>query len=184
MSNDHVLYSLIDYFSYNPEHKADSFVIPSWTIFQRVEFPGFLYKNDNSEAVRNPESIWATRLLDKRDTARGLKDYSFNQTFFERIFNEKYYYRKYLRQVILCQSYLENNSIPYLMFEGIWNSHEKFTNDSKSQTLISQIKKDKFLGFGKEWFITYVNNQILPCRHPTKEAHEQMAKILASEMKL
>jgi hypothetical protein len=191
MGNEHVFNSIVDYFSMNPEHKKDSFVVPSFSSYIRVEFydPLFyktFYKNTSNLEKLWPEA-WATRpligdylenYLSHVKNPTTTKKYLMNELFYKEFFNEEYYFARYYRTIIALQSVLKSWLIPYVMFDGLNNPHEFYADKKRIQPLKQQIDEKKWVNFGKLCFHSMTGIKKLPCGHPTAEAHDEMAAIL------
>jgi len=168
MGNEYVSSSLIDYFAVNNDHKKDSFVIPCFTKFSRVELPprqlpDFLPMGKN----------WTTIL-------KSTIEPEFTQMFFKNFYNEKYYYNRYLRIIISLQKILTSWNIPYVMCEGLKNerSHNVLSLDSISQKLIDQIDQSMWFSFFEPAKVLIDLENRLPCNHPNAFAHEEFSKML------
>jgi len=174
MGNEHVCGSIIDYFSLNPEHKKDSFVVPSFSSYIRVEFYNqSIFRYESIDGRIWPET-WATRPLNKDKFSRP----GFNELFYKDMFNEEYYFARYYRTIIALQSVLKSWLIPYVMFDGLDNPHEFYANKKRIQPLKYQIDEKKWVNFGISCFHGMTGIKKLPCGHPTAEAHDEMAAIL------
>jgi hypothetical protein len=168
MGNEHVLSSIVDYFSVNTEHQADSFVIPCFTSYSRLEF-----WSQAKAAAKYQNCRWTTIINSKQHV-------DFNRMFFEQMFDEKYYYLKYLRIIISLQSILSLKNIPYLMFEGIsGNPHKDMINDKDAKALLKLIDRKSWLRFTLANLDTMTDQQErLPDGHPNARAYSQMSEIL------
>ena len=163
--NEYVHNSIVDYFVENPSHKIDSFVIPCFSSYSRVEFP-FRTK------FEAPSYKTFTTIISSKKHIHS----KFIEIFFKEIFAEEYYYIRYLRTIITLQELLAHWDTPYLMFEGLsGNPHDKFKNNS----LINSIDQSKWFGFREK----NIDNQTNPKErlfdgHPNANAYRQMAEIL------
>jgi len=180
MGNEHVCNSIIDYFSLNPEHKKDSFVVPSYSSYVRVEFyDRSFYKCGPTHLARTWPEIWATRPVIKENSKFSkMQCLEFNEQFYKEMFNEEYYFARYYRTIIALQSVLKSWLIPYVMFDGLNNPHEFYADKKRIQPLKQQIDEKKWVNFGKLCFHSMTGIKKLPCGHPTAEAHDEMAAIL------
>jgi len=191
MGNEHVVNSIIDYFSMNPEHKKDSFVVPSFTSYIRVEFydPLFyktFYKNTSNLEKLWPEA-WATRPLigdqlenycSHMKNPTTTKKYLMNELFYKEFFNEEYYFARYYRNIISLQSVLKSWDIFYVMFDGLDNPHAFYGVKKRIHPLGKQIDSKNWINFGKICFRGMTGMKELPCGHPNAEAHLEMSNIL------
>ena len=162
--NEHVQDSIIDYIAKNPLHVSDSFIIPCFSTYSRIEFP-----------LISPENTFTFATIMSSKTKP-----EFTQMFFRDFFCPKYYYRRYMRIIILLQESLKNRDILYLMFDGLGtNPHERFANDHDILQLDDQVDKSKWLGFK----LKNIDNMTSPKDrladgHPNKNAYAQTADIL------
>jgi hypothetical protein len=176
MGNEHVYNSIVDYFSMNPEHKKDSFVVPSYSSYIRVEFyDQFYYKNGTKWARTWPEA-WATRPLVNENSRISCPE--FNELFYKDMFNEEYYFARYYRTIIALQGVLKSWLIPYVMFDGLNNPHEFYADKKRIQPLKQQIDEKRWIEFSISCFHGMTGIKKLPCGHPTVEAHDEMAEII------
>ena len=166
MGNEHVFASIVDYFAFFPEHKKDSFVIPSFSKFSRIEFPVPGKYNYIKRA-------WATILNSRFEP-------EFTKLFFEKFYVDEYYYSRYMRIIISLQAILKMWDIKYLMFEGLSESfHKKMITNPEIKKLVEQIDRTKWFMFMTGNFDNLTDhNQRLPDGHPNAIAHAEMAEIL------
>ena len=111
VGNDFIINSLIDYFIKNKNLRDKSLVIIGLTSYSRIEF----LRKHSEEVFYTNLSSW--------------KEKEFIKNFFEERFNERFYYLKFLRKIILLQSLLKNWNVSYIMFEALDNGHQSFKND-------------------------------------------------------
>lgn len=168
MGNEHVFSSIVDYFAFNAQHTTDSFVIPSFSEFSRVEFtlpasPGYPSKN------------WTT-ILNSRCEPK------FTSMFFEKFYVEEYYYARYMRTIISLQAIMKSWDVEYLMFEGLGLAHllhKNMIDRDEVKKLVERIDRTRWLRFMAGNFDTMTDpRQRLPCRHPNAVAHNEMANRL------
>ena len=177
MGNEHVYNSIVDYFSMNSEHKKDSFVVPSYSSYIRVEFyDRYFYKYGSRHLARTWPESWATRPLINESSRISCPE--FNEQFYKEMFNEEYYFARYYRTIIALQGVLKSWLIPYVMFDGLDNPHEFYADKKRIRPLQYQIDKEKWVNFGTACFHGMTGIKKLPCGHPTAEAHDEMAAIL------
>ena len=100
--------------------------------------------------------------------------------FFEQMFNERYYYSRYVRIIISLQSILKTWGIPYLMFEALsGNPHKEMLVHNDIRELVSEIDRNRWLRFAMGNLDTMTSLlERLPCGHPNAKAHAEMAEIL------
>jgi hypothetical protein len=169
--NEHVQNSIVDYFFENPSHKKDSFVIPCFTAYSRIEFP-LRSKDDFVDAnVRT----FTTILKNKK-----IENLKFIEIFFKEIFVPVYYYRRYLRTIITLEELLKGWDTPYIMFEGVCgNPHKEMINKVEFQKLIQLIDRTKWLHFTMANLDSLTDpHERFPDGHPNAVAYKQMAEIL------
>lgn len=169
MGNDHILSSIVDYFSFNTQHSQDSFVIPSFSKFSRIEFPipaRFSYMN----------TAWTTILNSRGSNPQ----FEFTKTFFENFYVDEYYYSRYMRIIISLQAIMKSWDVEYLMFEGLKeHAHKKMIDRGEIKKLVERIDRSKWLRFMTGSFDTMTDPiQRLPCGHPNAVAHTEMANRL------
>jgi hypothetical protein len=179
MGNEHVQTSIIDYFSNNTSQMENSFVIPCYSKYSRVEFP--------SKARKNYVNGQFTTVFNSAHTTiiNGRIEPEFTQQFFENIYIPEYYYARYIRIIITLQSVLKTWDIPYLMFEGLsGNEHVKMIKDKNIIVLTEQIDRNSWLRFMTGNFDTMTSPaQRLPDGHPNANAHLEMANILYKHLR-
>ena len=165
MGNEHISRTLIDYFALNPTHMTDSFVIPCFTKFSRIEFP---HQNPYGKP-------WATLPM-------SIIEPEFTQLFLERFYNSnwEYYYTRYLRIIIGLQHTFKAWDVPYLMCEGVsGNDHWQRKQTETVVALKNQIDKST-------WFHFFTNNidtltdpkDRAPRGHPTAKAYGDFSALL------
>jgi hypothetical protein len=140
MGNEHVLRTIINYFAQNPEAKEYSLVILCFSSISRIEFPK--HQKVNIEKF----NVWTTLpRIPAVPERKPLEDFIVD--FFENIYDDHYYYNRYLRIIISLQAILDSYGIPYIMLEALKNPHKEMLKYSDSQKLIKQINQDKWLWF-------------------------------------
>jgi hypothetical protein len=167
MGNEYIQSTLLDYFITNPDMKLNSMVIPAYSYYGRIEFWG-----------RHHKHRWTTHPKDHADTKKFIKE--FKQMFFEELFNENYYYDRYLRIIITMQSQLKLWDIPYLMFEGhSGNNHKQMVTYHQTRQLLKEIDHPNWMRFALDNIhtITHGYEKTL-CEHPGKEAQVKIADTL------
>jgi hypothetical protein len=174
MGNEHVQTSIIDYFSNNTSHMENSFVIPCYSKYSRVEFPSRARKNYVNGQFTTAYNSAHTTIIN------GSIEPEFTRKFFENIYIPEYYYARYMRLIITLQAVLKTWDIPYLMFEGLsGNEHVKMIKDKNIIVLTEQIDRNSWLRFMTGNFDTMTSPaQRLLDGHPNANAHLEMANIL------
>ena len=163
MGNEHISRTIIDYFSLNPMHKLDSFVMPCFSNYSRVEFPH-----------HNPDrKLWTT-------IPNSIIEPEFTKMFFETYYQWHYYYTRYLRIIISLQQTLTGWNIPYLMCEGVsGNNHWQVKKDELITALINQIDKSTWFEFFKNNIDTLTDpSDRAPRGHPNAKAYGEFAALL------
>jgi hypothetical protein len=159
--NEYIFNSIIDYFILNPDHKKDSLVICGISSINRVEF------------IDARTNTTFTTLINNRDNDPLIK------LFYEGYYDEKYYFIKFLRNLILTQNYLESNNIDYLFFNALPLLHPKnLINDILIKNLLKQINYDNYLWFYTKNMCNIIYPNQLPDGHPNAIGHEMMAETL------
>jgi hypothetical protein len=161
VGNDFIINSLIDYFIKNKHLRDKSLVVIGLTSHSRLEF-----------LRKNSEEVFYTNLS-------SWKEKEFVKNFFEERFNERFYYLKFLRKIILLQSLLKNWNISYIMFEALDNGHQSFKNDLEVLNLLNEIDISRTFKLFEGSFFDFVNtdNQNKD-GHPNHIGHKEMAELL------
>ena len=112
-------------------------------------------------------------------THRLKSEADFIEQFYTERYNDKFYYKKYLRNILLLQSLLKTWNMPYIMIEALQNPHSDYSNDIEVQ----QLKLEIDLSCGLELFEKPFKQltdyrEVLPDGHPNAIAHKQMADLL------
>ena len=162
--NEHVMNTIVDHFVANPTHKQTSLVIPCFSTYTRTEFK-----------LHNGKMLY---------TMMGNKlDLEFCKFFFKVLFNEQYYYLKYMRIVLSLQSILSAWNTPYLMFEAMnKNPHDLF----RDEEIMQQIDATRWMmgEIGKFNIDDYSDPMYrLPDGHPAAEAYAEIANILYKHLR-
>ena len=168
MGNEHVLSSIVDYFSENPHAKNNSLVLPCFSSYSRVEFWS------RNKASAHYETVKWTTIINSR------QNIGFNKNFFEQMFDEKYYYNRYLRIIISLQSILKAWEVPYLMFEGVsGNPHKNMLVHNDVRSLLNEVNREHWLRFATGNLDTMTSpSERFPDGHPNVNAYKEMADIL------
>lgn len=91
--------------------------------------------------------------------------------------NDMHEYRRWLRNVILLQSFLQNQSIDYIMCNVFDNQHrfEKYYKDN--QEYYELIDHTRFLGWPKDGMVEWAHRTPKgPGGHPLEEGHKKIAE--------
>jgi hypothetical protein len=93
--------------------------------------------------------------------------------------NPEHEYRRWLRQVILLQSFLQIHKIDYIMC-NVFDNQFRFQEFSKNnQEYYELIDKDRFIGWPTEGIVEWTwGTEQGPDGHPLQEGHKRIAKRL------
>lgn len=162
MGNEYCLSSIINYFSLHPNHINDSVVVICFSSYSRIEF-------FNSQR----QEVFTSRPLLNTDL-------DFINKFRQEYFNEEYYFERYLRTIILLQTYLKFNKIPYIMFEAFDHvDFKRLLKGNRICALFKQIDKSNWIKFGSSNFKKMTAHmEFQDDGHPAASAHNLMAEIL------
>lgn len=162
-SNDKIIRKVLEYIL-TVQERFDLVVI-AWTSLGRSEFaddvgyydiwPGYagnLFQKDNA--------IWRNQLLD----------------YINQYHNSQAYYKKFLQQVVLLQSFLESKKIKYVMLNTIQNEYYKQIPVSSLDEYFDNIDKQKFLGFNDGGMVEWAYGcEKGPNGHFLEEGHRIVA---------
>jgi len=91
--------------------------------------------------------------------------------------NYKHEYRRWLRQVILLQSFLQNYSIDYIMCSAFDNQHRFGKHYKDNQGYYELIDHTKFVGWPNDGFVEWTYGTLHgPGGHPLEQGHKQIAE--------
>ena len=178
MGNEYIQNSILDYFSADPHHKTDSFVIVSFTSHSRIEFTKS--KHPLGDLAHYYPTCWTTIPYGKRAPKE------FNELFLTTFFDDEYYYSRFLRIILLLQNYFDSNKIPYLIHTKVYelNKPEIISN------LNNAINPKYYLGFReyKNCWSTLLGDynkseQYMPGKHPSILGHKAMSELLYNSIK-
>jgi hypothetical protein len=165
MGNEFCIKSLIEYFTSNRSLKQNSLVVIGLTSYLRQEF---LHKNSEEFFYTIPNTK---------------KEREFIEQFYIERFNSRFYYLKYLRNIICLQSLLCNWQIPYVLFEVLHNDHDKYMQDTSAIDLRLEINTTNSYKLFEATFAEFTHGfSRLPDGHPDVDAHLQMAKTLTDHI--
>lgn len=165
MGNEYVFNSVIDYFIQNIENKKNSLVLCSITSITRIQF----FDPKNNEIF---------------STIPSNKD-ALTELFFEEYYDDEYYLTKFLRDVILTQTFFENNKIDYFFFNVIPLLHlaKKIKPNHQIKYLLKNINMDRYLWFYKKPITNIISANQLPCLHPNEQGNKLIAELLYDKIK-
>ena len=91
--------------------------------------------------------------------------------------NAEHEYRRWLRQVILLQSFLQNHGIEYIMCNVFDNQHRFGKHYKDNQGYYELIDDTKFLGWPMHGFVEWAyDTPHGPGGHPLEQGHKQIAE--------
>ena len=161
MGNEHIFNTIFDHFILYPEDKQNSLVICSLTFVNRIEFFDCREKKVFTTSTNNE--------LNKEFTNNFLLNY----------YDSNYYYKKFLRNLLLLQNYFESNKINYLFFNAIPPTYnEKILKDDFIKNILENINYKKYPWFFKKTINDIISSNPLPCGHPNEKGHKLIAEIL------
>ena len=115
------------------------------------------------------------------------KDVKFRKTaidYFNRYHNSTYFYRQYLNYVILAQSYLKLNHIPYVFLDVFKNHDDENRSASSNSDLLEKIDTSRYLGWPTESMQEWtVGTPTGPRLHFLEEGHEVVSQKIISFIK-
>ena len=91
--------------------------------------------------------------------------------------NHKHEYRRWLRQVILLQSFLQNHGIEYIMCNVFDNQHRFGKHYRDNQGYYELIDETKFLGWPNDGMVEWTyGTPHGPGGHPLEQGHQRIAE--------
>jgi phage anti-repressor protein len=91
--------------------------------------------------------------------------------------NAEHEYRRWLRQVILLQSFLQNHGIDYIMCNVFDNQHRFGKHYRDNQGYYELIDHTKFVGWPNDGFVEWAyGTPHGPGGHPLEQGHKQIAE--------
>ena len=94
--------------------------------------------------------------------------------------NAEHEYRRWLRQVILLQSFLQNHGIEYIMCNVFDNQHRFGKHYKDNQGYYELIDDTKFLGWPMHGFVEWAyDTPHGPGGHPLEQGHQRIADEIA-----
>jgi hypothetical protein len=145
-----------------------SLVIVAWSGFDRIEitdefgswewWPGC---HSNSYRIKNKEVKFRKTVID----------------YFNRHHDSTYYYRQYLNYVILAQSYLKLNNIPYIFLDVFKNHDNENRSAAINFDLLKKIDTSFYLGWPNESMAEWTAGlPIGPRFHFLEEGHKVVSQ--------
>ena len=87
--------------------------------------------------------------------------------------NDEHEYRRWLRQVILLQSFLQNHGIEYIMCSA-FDNQERY---NPTEEYITLVNTTKFVGWPNDGFVEWTyGTPHGPSGHPLEQGHKQIAE--------
>lgn len=163
-SNDKIVRALMDHLI-APDRVMPDLVVIGWTSAGRTEWadehgmfdvwPGYggnLYAREGA--------VWRNDLLD----------------YVNKYHSSKYLNQRFLQQVLLMQSFLENKGIRYVMINTVQNEYYKRAFFDEKPWYDKQVNKTNFLGFDKEGMAEWtVHAKKGPHHHFLEDGHQMVA---------
>lgn len=152
-----------------------SLVIITWSGFDRIEitdelgswewWPG---SHANSYRITNKNEKFRKIIID----------------YFNRHHDSTYFYRQYLNYVILAQSYLKLNQIPYVFLDVFKNHDDENRYASSNRDLLEKIDTSRYLGWPNESMSVWTAGlPIGPRFHFLEEGHKVVSQKIISFIK-
>ena len=115
------------------------------------------------------------------------KDVKFRKTvidYFNRHHDSTYFYRQYLNYVILAQSYLKLNQIPYVFLDVFKNHDDENRSASTNRDLFEKIDTSRYLGWPNESMSEWTKGlPIGPRFHFLDQGHQVVSEKIISFIK-
>ena len=154
----------------------DTFALIEWSDAGRWDYPTRFKKKKHLHPQLDTD--WSTiKLTDEATTT------FFNKNA-ETMDLPGFLVTRFYHNVLSLQSFFKSNGIPYLMYNGIWNSIDEGKKDH--QSLSNLVDKKHFFGFG-DYELSHCNwcarNKLCVGggdEHPNEEGHKEFAKLLIS----
>jgi len=145
-----------------------SLVIITWSGFDRIEitdefgswewWPG---SHANSYRIASKNEKFRKTIID----------------YFNRHYDSTYFYRQYLNYVILAQSYLKLNQIPYVFLDVFKNHDDENRFASSNRDLLEKIDTSRYLGWPNESMAEWTAGlPIGPRFHFLEEGHKVVSQ--------
>lgn len=154
-----------------PKYKPD-LVIVGWTSCSRHEFADSqgvfdIWPAHNRKKFMRPELKHRLPLID----------------YITRNNNDLHEYRRWLRNIILLQSFLRDKSTRYLMCNTHDNQHRYGQFYTTSQDLYDLIDHTKFMGWPHDGMVEWAYGAPkAPQGHPLEQGHKQIAEAIVKHI--
>ena len=144
------------------KHKP-KLVIVAWTSCARTEFA-------DQWGVYDTWPGCSSRVFDEDPKLKYRHDLI---KYITRYNNDVHEYRRWLRQVILLQSFLQNHSIEYIMC-NTFDNQERY---NPNEEYIKLVDTTKFVGWPNDGFVEWAyDTPHGPGGHPLEQGHKQIAE--------
>ena len=131
-----------------------------FTSFHRVEFI-------------DPQKKTFSTIINKKKT------WPIEKIFWKDHYDEMYYYKKFLRSVLLMQRFLSNENINYIMLDAFpLVPAISILQDDLVRSMTKQIDKKRYVWFLKQNMASLASPNFLPDRHPNEIGHNNIADAL------
>jgi hypothetical protein len=152
-----------------------SLVIITWSGFDRIEitdefgswewWPG---SHANSYRIASKNKKFRKTIID----------------YYNRHYDSTYFYRQYLNYVILAQSYLKLNQIPYVFLDVFKNHNDENRFASSNYDLLKKIDTSRYLGWPNKSMSEWTTGlPVGPRFHFLEEGHEVVSQKILSFIK-
>lgn len=164
-SNDAVVHDLLN------TNLDNSIVVVCWTSYLRMQHADY----NGTFTTRPGQPILSATDTNHRNVFR-------NASW---ILDDTWLYSRWLTQVVLLQSYLKTNDIPYVFFNGFDNQHQFERYKDNFTKLASQIDIKNFPGWPYDGFVEWsYGSPIGTNGHPLEEGHKKVAEILQNHINM
>lgn len=164
--NTMIEYTLTDDFQINPDELKNCFFIIAFTEYSRMDFA---YSNNKNITVHlTPNSrIWPELC----------------NTIYSQFYNDRYYFKKFLLQVLKIQSYFQLNRLQYMMVNSIIDTELVKIRNKTAENIYQKIDKNKFKNFEKINFPAIIKDGKFADGHPNEIGHQRIADTLYEWLK-
>lgn len=161
ISNTVVEYTLSEEYTVTPENLKSCFFILAFTDYARLDF-GF-HTNKNLSVHLTPNSRAWPNLCN---------------AIYPEFYNDRYYFKKFLLQVLKTQSYFALNRVDYMMVNSIINPDLIKIRNKNIEKIYQKINKKPFKNFETENFNAIIDNGKFSDGHPNEIGHQRIADTL------
>jgi lysophospholipase L1-like esterase len=166
ISNKIIEYTISDDFQINPTELKNCFFIIAFTEYSRMDF-GY-HANKNVSVHLTPNSrVWPELC----------------KTIYPQFYNDRYYFKKFLLQVLKAQSYFQINRLNYMMVNSIIPLSLINTRTKNIENIYQKINKRQFKNFDKINFNVIIQDGKFEDGHPNEIGHQRIADTLYKWLK-